>query len=131
MTNQQKLIEMQLLEQDIQQIQKNIQTIEQQMLDIELIKKNLDDFSKLKKDSESLMAVANGIFARAKILDTKELLVNVGSNTVVKKTIPETKTLLDEQTKELNKYREQLMQQLNETIFKIEELQHSLKEIKE
>ena len=74
MVDQQKLIEMQLLEQDIQQIQKNVQMIEQQTLDIELIKKNLDNFSKLKKDSESLMTVANGIFAKAKVLDTKELL---------------------------------------------------------
>lgn len=131
MIDQQKMIEMQLLEQDIQQIQKNIQAIEQQTLDIELIKKNLDEFSGIKKDSESLMTIANGIFVKSKILDTKELLVNVGSNVIVKKSVSDTKILLDEQAKELNKYREQLMQQLNEVIFKIEETQASLQEIKE
>ncbi|MHA1409624.1 MAG: hypothetical protein ACTSQY_04830, partial [Candidatus Odinarchaeia archaeon] len=78
-TKNQNLMELQMLEQDFQQLQKNIQTLEQQLAEMDFIKKNLDEFSKQKK-TEGLMTIANGIFAKAKIEDTKELLVNVGSN---------------------------------------------------
>ena len=63
--------------------------IDENGINMGIIKKSLDDFSSLKKDSETLTTIANGIFAKSKITDTKELLVNVGSNVVVKKSIPE------------------------------------------
>ena len=125
------MIEMQLLEQDMQQLQQNIQNIDQHLMEINMIKRSLDDFSEIKKDSEGLMPIANGIFAKAKISDSRELLVNVGANVVVKKSIPDTKKLMDEQTEELKKYRENLMQQMNEVIFKIQELQDFFQNIKE
>ena len=131
MDQQSKLMELQLLQQDFTQLQNNVQTIEQQLAEVELIKKSLDDFSKQKKDSESLMALANGIFAEAKILNVKHLLVNVGSNVVVKKTVPETIQLIDEQSKELEKYKKQAMDGLNEILVKIQEIQASFKEKKE
>ncbi len=131
MDQQSKMMELQLLQQDFTQLQNNVQTIEQQLAEVELIKKSLDDFSKQKQDSESLMALANGIFAEAKILNVKHLLVNVGSNVVVKKTVPETIQLIDEQSKELEKYKKQAMDGLNEILVKIQEIQASFKEKKE
>ena len=128
---QTKLIEMQILEQDLSAIQRNLQAIDQQLAEIDLIKNNLDEFSKLKKDSDSLMALANGIFAKGKITDNKELFVNVGANTIVKKSVSETKSLLDEQSKELERYRNEAIQQLNDILSRIENIKGSLREAKE
>jgi prefoldin alpha subunit len=131
MDSQSNAMEMQILQQEYTQLQKNLQAVDQQLVEVDSVQRSLDDFSKLKNGSESLMPLANGIFAKAKIEDTKELLVNVGSNVVVKKSIPETKDLLEQQSKELENYKKEANKQMNEIISKIQELQASLTKNKE
>ncbi len=128
---QNKIIEMQILEQDLSSVQNNLQTIDQQLAEIDFIKSNLDEFSNLKKNSESLIALANGIFAKGEITDNKMLFVNVGANTLVKKSVSETKSLLDEQCNELEKYRDETSKQLNKITLKIDEIRQSLMRTKE
>lgn len=68
--------------------------------EIESIKKSVLELDNL-KDEEILAPVANGIFIKAKIVDSKKLKVNVGHGVVLEKTIPQTIELLNKQEQEI------------------------------
>lgn len=105
-----KIIEYQLLEQQIQQLDNNLRNIDQNIEDINTILKTLDDFKKLKKGDSILVPVANGIFAEANLKASGKLKVNVGSNIVVDKDVEGTKKMMEEQIKELEKYKAETVQ---------------------
>ena len=55
--------------------------------------------------------IGRGIFIKSKLLD-EELTVDVGGKNFVKKSIPDTKSILEEQIKKLEQVREELNQNL-------------------
>ena len=61
----------------------------------------LDDLKTTKTGTEILVPMASGIFIKAELKDNKELAINVGADTVVKKNIEET-TLFNFFLKKLN-----------------------------
>ncbi|MFC1691192.1 prefoldin subunit alpha [Nanoarchaeota archaeon] len=111
---QTKYQEMQILEAQLQEFQKQVQKLEQQGLEIEMVKDSLGDFKGKKIGDELLVPITNGIFAKAQIKNTKELIVNVGANVAVTKSIENTNKLLDEQREEINNYKQQMMVQLTQ-----------------
>lgn len=121
---QTKYIELQLIDQQMAQLQKQLQQLDSSLLEIEFIKISLDDFKKIKKGSEILAPIANGIFVKADLKENDELIVNVGGNVTVAKSVEDTKKLLTEQADEIAKTRNELMHNLihlDEHARKIEE----------
>ena len=106
---QRKYMEFQYMEQHLGQYQKQLEKIESQFQDVKAVEEGLGDFDKKAEGDEILVPISNGIFAKAKLTDDKSLLVNVGSNIVVQKSVDGTKELLDDQRKEIDKARIQLM----------------------
>src|SRR3989338_1923538 len=82
---QAKYSELQLLAQQIKQVQKQIQAVDNQMGEAAIITQSLEDFAALDPGAEILVPVCNGIFAKATLVENKQVLVNVGSDTVVQK----------------------------------------------
>jgi len=80
--------------------------LQNQAIELEVTKQALDDISKTEEGTEILVPVSAGIFLKGALKDNKELSINVGSGTVVNKTIPEAKKILDEQIDELKKIQE-------------------------
>jgi len=76
-----------------------------------------------------LVPVSEGIFAKASLSDHKTLLVNVGSNVVVEKTIEETRNLLQDRNQELKEHREELKKQNGELIEAATALQDELNKL--
>ena len=104
-TQQNYIMQLSILEQQIQQLEQQLQIILQQISELEKLKINLQDLEKGKED-EIFADVGNRIFAKAKILE-KDLLVDVGSKTLVKKTPREVQKIIEKQIAELEKIREQ------------------------
>lgn len=129
---QQKYIEFQFVEQQVKKLQQQLQTFEQQLVDLESVKEALGELKEVKAGTEILLPLSSGIFVKAHIQSVDSLLVNVGANTAVEKPLSATKELLLLQGKELQKYREQVMinlQLLNVHMNKLqEELQELVKE---
>ncbi len=109
---QEKFIEFQVMQQQLAQMQKNIQQLNTQKGEIEGIQQSLTELGEVNVDSDILVPVCSGVFAKAKLADNRELLVNVGSNVTVKKNIPEVKGLLAKQVAEVEKTEEQMKKQL-------------------
>jgi prefoldin alpha subunit len=108
---QQLAVQFQMFEQQIRMLQEQLQAVEQAIIELGSLNLSLDELIG-KKDSDILAPVGRGIYASAKLL-SEEFLVDIGNKNFVKKSIPETKKILQEQIKKLEKVREELNGELD------------------
>ncbi|MEK6817386.1 MAG: prefoldin subunit alpha [Nanoarchaeota archaeon] len=107
----------QMLEQQIMAIQQQLQSVEQTLIDMASLNLGLDE---IKTNKEILAPVGAGIFAKAKLI-SEELIVGIGEKNYIKKSISETKKLIQEQIGKLEKAKEELnneLDKINEEITK-------------
>jgi len=101
----------QMFEQQIRMIQEQQQAVEQAIVELGSLNLGLDELIG-KKDNEIMAPIGRGIYANAKLL-SEDLLVDVGEKNFVKKTIPETQKILQEQLKKLEQVKEELNGELD------------------
>ena len=109
---QEMYMEFQMLDQHIKQLQKQLEVITHQLMELSVTGNSLDEFDKIKSGKEIFVPMSSGIFAKASISNTSELLVNVGANVVVKKDVASTKKLIHNQIEEIKKIHAQLIGEL-------------------
>ena len=100
---QELYMEFQMIEQHIKQLQGQLEVITNQLIELSTTRNSLEEFNKINMDKEVFVPLSSGIFAKAKIKDTSDLLVNIGANVVVKKDIDSTKKLIQNQIEEIKK----------------------------
>ena len=91
----------------------------------------IDDLAAAKPGTEMLVPISSGIFVKGQIKDNKELTVNVGADTAVKKTIPETKKLIQQQLVEIKNFQKELNLNLQKLSLKAQETQKELSKLAE
>jgi len=123
---QQNYMEMQMLDQQLKQIQQQLHAVEQQSMEVEFVIDALGNISKVEVGSDILVPLSSGIFVKAKLQDNKELIVNVGGNTTVNKTVPEVQEMLKRQVQELGKVKKDLTGKFTELANKMQTLQAEL-----
>ena len=123
---QQKYMEMQMLDQQLKQIQQQLHAVEQQSMEVEFVIDALGNISKVEVGSDILVPLSSGIFVKAKLQDNKELIVNVGGNTTVNKTVPEVQEMLKKQVAELGKVKKDLTDKFTEFANKMQQFQSDL-----
>jgi prefoldin alpha subunit len=110
---QQELIfKLSMFEQQIQQLQQQLQAVEESVIDLKTLNFGLDEL-KGSKDKEVMAPLGRGIFIKTKVL-SEDLTIDVGGRNFVKKTIPETKEIIEEQVKKLGKVKKELDEKLEE-----------------
>jgi len=114
--NQQEIqelyMQLQYINGQLQEMEKEAEAVDQKKHEFMLLAEKLNQFDKIKNNSASFADIGVGIFAKTKIADTKELLVNVGANTFVSKSVKEVKDTLKNQVKEFDKVIQQLSQNM-------------------
>ena len=100
---QEKYLQFQMLQQQIEKITEHVELLNQQNAELDISKSAVSKIGETPTDNDILSPVANGIFIKAKLTDNQKLIVNVGSNTTVEKTVAEVVGLLGEQQKEMSK----------------------------
>jgi prefoldin alpha subunit len=128
---QRRYLEYQMEEQQIRQLQQQLEKLEAQTLEIAAVEQSIEDMSKAKQGAEVLVPVSGGIFFRANIKDNSSFLVNVGSGVVVKKDVCGTKQLIHDQATEMDKFKEQVVEQLAMHIARYQEIEGELKKMVE
>ena len=126
---QQKYMELQMVGQQMQQMQKQLELVSNQTVELQKTKKALDDISKTEPGTETVFPLASGIFLKGKITDNKEVVMNVGADTAVNKTIPESQKIIDQQLKEMTDFKKQLDGNLANIASKSQELEKELSEL--
>ena len=99
-----------MIEQEANQLQQQMQMIEQHIKDMQELNSGLDELEKF-KGKEIRANIGKGIYIPAEITD-KNLIVEIGNKTLVKKTIPETKKIIEEQLGKLISEKGRTMERL-------------------
>lgn len=126
---QEKFMEFQTIQQQMQQVQKQIQQVVAQKEEIVTLQQSLTEMGNIEPGTEMFVPVCSGIFAKAKIVDSKDLLVNVGNNVVVNKNVEGVKEMLAKQSLEIEKVEGQLgknFEMLSEHVSSVEKELNSL-----
>ena len=108
---QQRLIELQIFNQQGEQLRQHLIYLEEQMDNLKKLKENLDAISKENNGKEMYMPLSSGVFVKTELKDNDEVLVGIGAGVVVKKKIKDAQEMLVDQE---NKMRLVIMQLRNE-----------------
>lgn len=109
---QELLFKFSMYEQQIKQLQQQLEAIERGIVELTSLNFGLDELVG-NKDKEIFASIGKGIFIKAKLI-SEELNVDVGEGNIVKKSVPETKELIEEQIKKLGEVKKELENNLEE-----------------
>ena len=129
MTDNKDIVQAQVLSQQLQHIEEYIENAGKQVDQIDQVIEALDQIDECKGGEEALLPISNGIFIKGTFGKDKKLLVNVGENTVVEKTIAETKKLLLSQKEEIEMVKQQAAMDFQEVLNKLMEYEEKLKDV--
>jgi prefoldin alpha subunit len=129
---QQKYLQFKYLQQQLHQLQEYLETLQQQHQELETSISGISDLETVAPNTELLAPIANGIFVKGKLQDAKNVIVNVGANITVEKTIPEVIALLQQQVSELQEKIPMAQAVVRELAQQAKKIQEELeKEVKE
>lgn len=123
---QKQLTRLQEMEQHMTRLSDELQSLENKSSELKMIQEALSDLKIKKEGTELLVPLSSGIFIKAKLVDAKQLLVNVGSGTIVPKTNEEAKEMVAKQQKELDNYKANIISQMQAIDEKAYELEAGL-----
>lgn len=126
-----KYNELQNIEKHIENMRSELDNFENKTNEIIEIKKALDSIKKTKNGTEVLFPLADGLFLKGKLEDNNTVLVNVGSGTVVEKNIEEAKKLINDQEKNIEAYKSELIMNISLADEKAYELEQELMKLTE
>ena len=117
---QELMFKLAMFEQQIKQLQEQSQVVEQAIIETSSLNLGLDDL-KEGKNKEIMASIGKGIFIKAR-LDSEDLLVDIGSKNFVKKSIPETQELIQEQIEKLDVVKVEIEERLEEINSEVTEM---------
>ena len=122
-------VEFQLLNQQIQQLEKQNEALNNHLMELMVTNQSLDDLKDIKEKTEILVPISTGIHAKAEIKDSKSFIVNVGANVALVKDLKSTKDIIKNQIVEIRELQESLAEQLQERVAKASSMEQEISQI--
>ncbi len=110
---QELMMKLSVFEQQIRQLQEQAGVVENAIVELSSLNFDLNELMGA-KNKEIFAGVGKGIFVKGKLI-SEDLIVDIGSKNFVKKTIPETKKLIETQIKKLEDVKNQIIERLEDT----------------
>ena len=107
---QEQIIQIQMMEQEVNQLNQQLQMIEQNIKEMSELLESLEEIGN-EGNRDILANLGKRIFIPVEIKD-KNLIVEVGKGNFVKKSVPETKEVIEKESKKLIEGRNQIMERL-------------------
>ena len=120
---QRQLYQIEIYKQQINKLQEELGRIE--LLKLEILK-SIESMEGLKQSKEVLVPLGGGVFVRAVVEDRDKVIVNVGADVFVEKSIDETIEDLKGSSEELNRAESRIKEQIAKTLAVVEKLQKEL-----
>jgi prefoldin alpha subunit len=98
---QQKMMELQILNQQSEQLKRQLTEMEEQMLNLRTLGDSLNNLNKEKIGNKMFTPLSSGVYVKTSLEDNREVLVAVGAGVVVKKKIEDATEMLKEQEKKM------------------------------
>ncbi len=126
---QEMYMQFQVIDQNIKQLQRQLEAVTRQLMELSATTSSLDEWDSIKAGKEILVPLSSGIFAKAVIKDTSELLVNIGANVVVQKDNASTKKLIQNQIGEIQGIQKQMIGELDKMTSYASQLELQIQEM--
>src|SRR3989338_5850157 len=126
---QEMYMEYQMLDQHIKKMQAHLEAITNQLMEAASTNSAIDELEKIKNGMEIFVPISSGIFVKAAIKDTSDLLVNVGAGAVVQKGRASAKKLVQAQIEEMKKIHERMVIELGKMAARAGEIEQALQKI--
>ena len=126
---QEMYAEYQMLDQHIKKMQAQLEAITNQLMEAASTNSAIDDLDRIKSGKEIFVPISSGIFVKATIKDTSDLLVNVGAGAVVQKDRASAKKLIQNQIEEMKKIHERMVNELEKMAGRAGEIEQVLQKI--
>jgi prefoldin alpha subunit len=107
-----KIIQLQIIEQEANQLDQQFQLVEQHLSEMQKLNESMSELEKT-KEKKIFANIGKGIYIPAEITG-KMLLVEVGNKNMVRKTISETKKIIEEQLGKLINAKTQISERIEE-----------------
>ncbi|MCH8003836.1 MAG: prefoldin subunit alpha [Nanoarchaeota archaeon] len=122
-------VEFQILSQHIKQLEEKSTALNNQLMELAVTNQSLGDIKKVKQGTDILVPLSSGIYAKAELKDSKNFIVNVGSNVTTLRDVDSTKKLIEDQINEIKNLQEQLVEELQENTSKAALLEQEINKI--
>jgi prefoldin alpha subunit len=107
-------VEMRFLEQTAETLQQRISMVNAAITDLSYANVALENLEKEKENAELLVPIGGSSYIKAKLTSHDKVIVGMGANVSIEKTLPEAKVLIKERLEELEKSMRSAQQQFSQ-----------------
>ena len=119
-------MESRYLEETVNELQSRINMMNGAINELRVSNVTLKGLENEKKGSQLFVPIGGGSYVKAKLVTAKKVIVGIGADVAVEKTVKETKEELAKRLAEMEKTREALGQQLNQVFGRLQENRKTL-----
>ena len=123
------VLESRYLEETVEEIQSRINMTHAALTELKVSNLTLEGLEKEKKGTELFVPIGGGSYVKAKLETAKTVVVGVGADVAIEKTVKEAKEELETRIAELEKTREGLGQQLNQVFGRMQQNRAMMEEV--
>ena len=125
------VVELRVLEGTADALQSRIRLVNSALTKLGVANKTLEGMEKEKAGTSLLVSIGGSSYIKAKMESADDLIVGIGANVAVERTIGEAKENVGRRMAELEKTRNALQQQLAQTVSQIQDDRVKLQELAE
>jgi prefoldin alpha subunit len=122
-------VELRILEGTAEALQSRINLVNAALTELRVTNMTLEGLGKEKKDASLFVPIGGGSYIKARLESADKMIVGIGANVAVEKTIKVAKETMSKRTAELEKTRTSLQQQITQVIGKIQNNRSQLQEL--
>ena len=123
------VLESRFLEETVNALQSRINMTNVAITELRVSSMTLDGLEKEKKDAQLFVPIGGGSYVKARLETAKKVVVGIGADVAVERTVKEAKEELEVRIAELEKTREALGQQFNQVVGRIQENRGKMEEV--
>ena len=122
-------MESRYLEETVKEIQSRVNMTNAAITELRVSNMTLEGLEKEKKGAQLFVPIGGGSYVKAKLETTKKVVVGIGADVAVEKSLKETKVELEARIAEFEKTRETLGQQFNQVVGRFQENRKTMEEV--
>jgi len=123
------VVELRMLEGTAEALQSRVNLVNAALTELRVSSMTLEGLEKEKKDAELFVPIGGGSYIKAKLASADEVVVGIGADVAIERTVKEAKENVETRVAELEKTRTTLGQQFTQVIEKIREDRAMLEEL--
>ncbi len=112
----------------LQEIEQQLQLINKHISELQLTSLALQELEETKQDTEMMAPIGQNIFVKAKVQETKKVMVDLGAKVFAEKTLEEAQKILNEKIEEFSQVKDQISEQAQVILNAIDQIEVKVKD---